>query len=210
MKSFFTLSQPGEAKLLEQKSLFIGNAFPVNDEKEALNRIGSIKSKYPDANHHVFAYAISHDTLVQKLSDGGEPAGTAGRPILEVLKREQLENVLVVVTRYFGGILLGAGGLTRTYAKSANLALNAGEIMMMVPGQAVSVSLDYTFLGKVQNFLEAERYIIDNIEYTDRVKILCHVEQERLEQIKRDLLQICHGACRIINGEILFIGKSRE
>jgi len=124
-----TISKEATVEMEEKKSRFIANVKPVSSEEEALEFINNIRAKYWDATHNVYAYYISGENIIQRFSDDGEPSGTAGMPVLEVIKRMELKDLVVVVTRYFGGILLGASGLVRAYSKSAALGIEAAGIV---------------------------------------------------------------------------------
>ena len=160
VESYRTVGQVGEAEIIIEKSLFIGYAAPAGTEEEALEFIQTIKKKHRDATHNVPAYVIGENNAVQRFSDDGEPSGTAGVPMLEVLKKEDLRDTVLVVTRYFGGIKLGAGGLVRAYTKAAKAALEAAGIVTRVLHQVVQVSIDYTLLGLILNQLRAGGYAI--------------------------------------------------
>ena len=160
VESYRTVGQVGEAEIIIEKSQFIGYAAPAGTEEEALEFIQTIKKKHRDATHNVPAYVIGENNAVQRFSDDGEPSGTAGVPMLEVLKNEDLRDTVLVVTRYFGGIKLGAGGLVRAYTKAAKAALEAAGIVTRVLHQVVQVSIDYTLLGLILNQLRAGGYAI--------------------------------------------------
>ena len=141
--NYFTIKQAGEAELIEKKSRFIGYAAPVSNEAEAMAFIEAIRAKHRDATHNCYAYQAGWHNEYQRSSDAGEPSGTAGRPILEVIKKSNLKNTVVVVTRYFGGVLLGAGGLARAYAKTAALALAKAGLLQRLAAKAYSLTIDY-------------------------------------------------------------------
>ncbi|WP_138159608.1 YigZ family protein [Peptoniphilus catoniae] len=166
----------GQDSFIERKSQFIGYAFPVTSEEEALDKIAQIKAKNKDATHNCSAYIIGEDKLIQRYNDDGEPSGTAGIPMLEVLKRENLTNVCLVVTRYFGGILLGAGGLVRAYSHGAKIALDASHIVEMREFERLSLTYDYSFHGEITNRLIKAGYKILKETYTDKVSLEIHSE----------------------------------
>ena len=145
-----TVHEFGQDEVIIEKSTFIGYAKPVKTEEEAVEFINEIKKKHKDARHNVWAYTIGQNMNIQRYSDDGEPQGTAGIPTLEVIKKEDLRDVAVVVTRYFGGIKLGAGGLVRAYTKGAKIGLEAAKIIEKVMFQEVRVRIDYNQLGRVQ------------------------------------------------------------
>lgn len=168
-----TIRRQGEAEIIIKRSQFIGHAKPVETEEEAIAFIEEMKSKHKQATHNCSAYIVGERDQHQKASDDGEPSGTAGKPILEVIKHQQLKNVAVVVTRYFGGIMLGAGGLVRAYTDGAVAGLAAGGVMYKILHTPVVVSMDYTWLGKVENELRARGIAFGDIEYTDKVSVRC-------------------------------------
>lgn len=155
-KGYYTLLKPGEAELLERKSRFLGFAAPVASEEEALMMLGSIKAMHKTATHHCYAYILGQNAGLMRYQDDGEPQGTAGVPILEVLKRKQLVNCLCVVTRYFGGILLGAGGLVRAYSKAAALAVAAAGVVMAYQSVRISAHIDYPHWDKINHALDSQ------------------------------------------------------
>ncbi|RVU54995.1 YigZ family protein [Anaerosphaera multitolerans] len=191
-----TILKDGYDEFIERKSKFIGYAFKVESEEEALNKIDEIKKKHRDATHNCSAYIIGEKKLIQKYNDDGEPSGTAGIPMLEVLKKENLTNVLVIGTRYFGGIMLGAGGLVRAYTKSAKIAIDSGIVVEMFTFEKTSIKYDYTFHGSITNILIKKGYkILDEI-YTDKVEIIVHNKVGNKE-LKSDLMEETGGTVEI-------------
>lgn len=176
-------------EFIEKKSRFIGYAFRVESEDEALDKINSIKNKHKDATHNCSAYIIGEDKLIQRYNDDGEPSGTAGIPILEVLKKEDLTNICVVVTRYFGGVLLGAGGLVRAYTKGAKIALDASNVVEIKDFEKLSISYEYTFHGAINNYLLKNGYKIVEEKFTDKVELFLHrdLEDNKLLDDLKDL-----------------------
>jgi len=160
-----TVLKEAVAEIEEKKSRFIASVKPVSTEEEALEFISRLKSRYWNATHNVYAYYIGGDIPIQRFSDDGEPSGTAGMPVLEVIKRIGVQNVVVVVTRYFGGTLLGATGLVRAYSKSASLGIEAAGIVKKSLCTEVKAIIEYTLWGKVQNLIQKKRYPINNISY---------------------------------------------
>lgn len=181
--SFKTLHEIGREEIIINKSKFIGYAKPVNDEEEAIEFINEIKKKHSDATHNVYAYVIGKNDNIQRYSDDGEPSGTAGIPILDTIKKEELKNTVVVVTRYFGGIKLGAGGLVRAYIKSAKAGLESAKIVEKKLFQIVMIDIDYNLNGKVENTLLTENYYIENKEYGESVKNFILCEKEKIEDL---------------------------
>lgn len=168
-KSYKTIECFGESEVVEKKSRFIGRAYPVENEASAMDYLEETKKFYRDARHHVFAYQIGKNYEEKRASDGGEPSGTAGQPTLDVIEKGGITNVIVIVTRYFGGTLLGAGGLVRAYGKAAKECVINGNICEMYPYMEMSIGVDYTLHGKIQYELLKESCIIDETLYTENV-----------------------------------------
>jgi uncharacterized YigZ family protein len=204
-----TVYQYGEAEIIEKKSRFIASVKPVTTEQEALDFINEIKSKYWDATHNVYAYVIGHNNI-QRYSDDGEPAGTAGIPVLEVIKKEQMQDVAVVVTRYFGGTLLGAGGLVRAYGKSAKEGLIVARIIYARLCHMVKLKTDYTLLGKIQNEIANAGHIIDNIIYQEDVTIFVLVPVQQSEQFIKNMINITSGRVSIEKTDSKYIAIDEQ
>lgn len=200
-----TLHERGTDEFVVEKSTFIGHSKPVQTEDEAKEFIAEIKSKYKDATHNVWAYTIGENMNIQHYSDDGEPQGTAGIPTLEVIKKEDLRNVAVVVTRYFGGIKLGAGGLVRAYTKGAKIGLEAGKIVEKIQFVKVEIKCDYTLLGKIQNELSNRDYNIGDIEYTDTVSIPVFCRKDDLENLKKTIVELTNAKANIVEKEEILL-----
>lgn len=207
MSNYRTLHEFGTDEITIEKSVFIGYAKPIKSEEEALEFINEIKKKHKDATHNVWAYTVGKNMNIQRYSDDGEPQGTAGIPTLEVIKKEDLRDVVVVVTRYFGGIKLGAGGLVRAYTKGAKLGLEAGKIIYKVMYQEVKVKIDYTQLGKVQNELMNLGYFIKDTVYEDNVEIVVYSRLEDVEKLSEKMIDITSGTGKIILGEEFYLSE---
>lgn len=179
----------GQGEIEEKKSRFIATVAPVESEEEAAAFIESIKKKYYDARHNCPAFIIGKNKELTRCSDDGEPSGTAGKPILEVLLGAGLTNVAVVVTRYFGGTLLGTGGLVRAYTQAAQEGLAACKTAVMRYGAKISIATDYTDLGKIQHLLGNKEIPILSSEYTDRVTLTVQVPEEEAEGLMRELTE---------------------
>lgn len=173
LEQYRTVRAPGSREVVIRKSRFIGHVMPVENEEEALQFIDTIKKQHWNATHNCSAYMIGERDEIQRQSDDGEPGGTAGKPILEVIRSQQVKNVAIVVTRYFGGIMLGAGGLIRAYTDGAVLALEAGEVITRVLRREVFVEIEYTWLGKVENALRGRNIQTGETLFTDKVTLLC-------------------------------------
>lgn len=193
-----TLLQPGIAEVVIEKSRFIGYSSPVSSEEEAIKFIEKIKAQHKDANHNVSAYAIGLQNEIQRYSDDGEPTGTAGIPILEVIKKENLKSIVIVVTRYFGGIKLGAGGLIRAYTKGAKIAVDAGQVVNKRLNKIIEVVIDYTLLGKVQNEIMQNNYLINEIQYDHLVHLFISVPVAQQEIFNKQLTDWTNAQCEII------------
>lgn len=192
-KIYKTIYEYGEAEIIINKSKFIGYAMPIETEEEALEFIEKIKTKHRDATHNVYAYVLGKDSNTQRFSDDGEPSGTAGIPALEVIKKEDLRNVVVVVTRYFGGVKLGGGGLIRAYTKGAKIGLEAGSIIDMVLHQKIKIRMDYTLYGKVENYLINEEYIVDETIFDDAVNTFVYIEDHKVEEFYTIIADLTNG-----------------
>ncbi|CCQ92546.1 IMPACT family member yvyE [[Clostridium] ultunense Esp] len=188
-----TIHRYGEDEIIINKSRFIGYAMPINSEEEALNFIEKIKTKHRDATHNVYAYVFGQDSNVQRFSDDGEPSGTAGIPALEVIKKEDLRNVAVVITRYFGGVKLGTGGLIRAYTKGAKIGLEAGIIIDKVLHTKLKVRIDYTVYGTIENYLMTKGYLIDDIVYDDAVNIYLYIKFSEVSYFKKTITDMTSG-----------------
>ncbi|MGV3024415.1 YigZ family protein [Clostridium thermobutyricum] len=199
--AYITIRDRGEDSFEEKKSEFIGYAKRVETEEEAKEFINEIKALHKQARHNCFAYVIGENYGVQRYSDDGEPQGTAGIPILEVMKKSGVTDCAIVVTRYFGGILLGAGGLTRAYTKGASIALKAGGIVEKVNGLKLSIEVDYDLLGKIQYTCGQNMWYIEDTEYTDKVIIHIYVEEDNKDAIKNEFIQITNGKAIISESE---------
>lgn len=178
-----TVYQGASAEIVEKKSRFIADVFPVSTEEEALELLERTKKKYWDARHHCWAYVIGEQNVQERCSDDGEPAGTAGKPILEVIRGKKLHNVLIIVTRYFGGTLLGTGGLVRAYTKASAEGLALSTIITRITGFKLKIMTDYTGIGKIQYLLGQRGIPVFESEYTDKVKVtvlIPEAEEKRL------------------------------
>lgn len=178
----------GKAEIEIKKSIFIGRAFFVKSEEEALDFLDKVKEEEKSATHNCHAYIIGEDGLTQRYSDDGEPSGTAGIPMLEVLKKEEMRNVLVIVTRYFGGTKLGAGGLVRAYTDAVVKALDDAKRVVMKNFIRTKIIYDYTFHGALVNLLANEKFKIIEENYTDKVEVTIDIGEYKsiLDKI-RDL-----------------------
>ncbi len=197
MNSYKTIHSFGCDEIIINKSKFIGYASPINSEDEAINFINQIRKKHADATHNVYAYVYGDNSNIQRFSDDGEPSGTAGMPVLNLIKLEDLKNVVVVVTRYFGGILLGAGGLARAYSKTAKIAVDSAIIVDKTLYCDVDVEIDYTLLGKLENELQKNNYLIKNKTFNEKVNLSILCIEEDIEKLKSLILNASSAKCKI-------------
>lgn len=204
LKKYKTVYKEAQAEIIEKKSRFIATVRPVDDEADAKAFIEDLRKKYWDASHNCFAYQIGERNEIQRFSDDGEPSGTAGRPILDVLKGEDIRNVIVVVTRYFGGTKLGTGGLVRAYGRSAKEGLTAAHIIEKICYQKVRVTVDYTLVGKIQyETLQAEHIIHDTV-YTDHVEFIVLVPINKVEGYRKIISEATNGQGQFVEEENIF------
>lgn len=190
----------GEGELIEKKSRFIATVIPAESEEEALAFIEAMKKKYWNATHNCSAYVIGEKGQLKRCSDDGEPSGTAGRPMLEVLEGEGIRNVAVVVTRYFGGTLLGTGGLVRAYSASVKAGLASSVIITKIPGVKLKIETDYTGLGKIQYLLGEMGIRTLDSQYTDHVELDVLVPETMLERVKEELIEGTNGQAKLEEG----------
>lgn len=205
LHSYYTVKGYGEHEIEIQKSRFIAYIDRAETEEEAQEFIQSIKKKHWNANHNCSAYLIGENDLIQKANDDGEPSGTAGVPILEVLKKKHLKDTVVVITRYFGGIKLGAGGLIRAYGKSTSEGLSATGIVERKLMRIVHTTVDYTWLGKIENELRSSVYQLKEIHYLDKVEIETFVEEAQTETFKKWMVELTSGQCELREGDMQYL-----
>ena len=201
MKEYVTIAQRVEDDFFERKSQFIGYIAPVSSEEEALAFLAEIRAKHRDARHNCFAYILQNG--VKRASDDGEPQGTAGVPIMEVVEREGLTDVIVVVTRYFGGILLGAGGLVRAYAHAAKLAVDAAQRKVMSPAVLVEMQMDYNQYGRINNVLSKYTAIVQDTAFTDMVTMRILFIERDVETFRAELTEMTAATVEAVEVERL-------
>lgn len=205
LPSYYTVKGYGENEILIEKSKFIAHVARAETEDEALDFIQKIKKKHSSANHNCSAYLIGENDQIQKANDDGEPSGTAGVPILEVLKKKKLKDTVVVITRYFGGIKLGAGGLIRAYSKATTSGLEAAGIVERTLMRIVHTIVDYTWLGKLENELRSSIYKIKEIHYLDLVKIETYVKDSKTELFVEWITELTNGQGKCLEGNHLYL-----
>ena len=191
-----TIYAKAEDSFIEKKSEFIGYIAPVKTNDEAIEFINSIKSKHRKATHNVYAY-ILRDNNITRYSDDGEPQGTAGVPVLDVLQKEGLTDICVVVTRYFGGILLGGGGLVRAYSHGCKIAVDASKIMDMCDCFELTITTDYNSYGKINYILPNFEVKILTTDFTDEVTIKLLAKIEIVDSLEKEIVEITNGKVKI-------------
>lgn len=207
LESYKTIYEGGQGEIIEKKSRFIATVRLVEKEEEALAFIEEMKKKYWDATHNCFAYVIGEHREFTRCSDDGEPGGTAGRPMLDVLLGEEIYNVAVVVTRYFGGTLLGTGGLVRAYSKSVQEGLKCSKIIEKKWGVLLEVTTDYNGIGKIQ-YLAGERKIpVLDAEYTDKVVMKLLVPVSRVDEIRKAVTEATSGRAKMAKEKELYFAE---
>ena len=199
-----TVSWKASDEIVEKRSRFIATVKPVETEDEAIEFLEDMRKKYWDARHNVYAYIIENDNI-QRYSDDSEPAGTAGVPVLDVLRKEQLSNVIVVVTRYFGGILLGTGGLVHAYSKAAKAGIDAAGPVEMVLAQRIDISCEYTMLGKLQNEIAKHGVKCGEAVYTESVTLPVFIPVSEADRFIADITDKTNGQAGIKTGETGYI-----
>ena len=196
-EAYFTIYQNGEHQIEIKKSKFICHLFRIENEEQAKEYIAKIKKEHYKANHNCSAYMLGENFEIQRSTDDGEPSGTAGVPMLEVLKKNQLQNTLAIVTRYFGGIKLGAGGLIRAYSTSVSEALKEIGIVQGKLQQILDIIIDYPQLGKLQNYLENEQIAIQEIDYLEQITVKIAIDINQCESFQNALIDLFNNQLSI-------------
>lgn len=198
-----TIYDKAQASFIEKKSEFIGYIAPVKTNDEAVEFINSVRAMNRKANHNVYAYILQDNNIV-RYSDDSEPQGTAGVPVLDVLQKEGLTDVCVVVTRYFGGILLGGGGLVRAYSHACKIAVDSAKIMLMCNCFELTIKTDYNLYGKINYILPDFEVKITSTEFTDDVTIKLLVKSEFVDLLEKEITEITNGQAKIIRSDEKF------
>ncbi len=204
MNQYPFIYEGGEGEIEEKKSRFIAHIESIQTEQDALDFIARIKKKYWDARHNCFAYVAGPNQELQRCSDDGEPSGTAGRPMLDVLLRENIHNCVAVVTRYFGGTLLGTGGLVRAYQKSLQEGLANSTVLIRQEGIRLIIHTDYNSLGKIQYILSKEQITILDSQFTDTVMLTVIVPTQIYEALITQLTECTNGTARLDADDTVF------
>lgn len=196
MKEYKTVEFENSDEFIEKKSKFIGYVKPVKTQEEATEFINKIKSKHWDATHNVYAYVLQENNI-QRYSDDGEPSGTAGVPVLDVILKRNLVDVCVVVTRYFGGTLLGAGGLVRAYSHGSKIAVEAGNIITMAPCSILKVCVDYSFYDRLNILLNDFSANVEDTQFSDNVSVTFSIKQEKTADLQNKLTDLSNGLYKL-------------
>ena len=207
MSKYKTLHKFGVDEYIVEKSTFIGYAKPIKTEEEAIEFVNEIKKKHKDATHNVWAYTVGENMNIQRYSDDGEPQGTAGIPTLEVIKKEDLRDVVVVVTRYFGGIKLGAGGLVRAYTKGAKVGIEAGIVIEKVKYTEVKIKIEYTQLGRIQNEIMNLGFKVKDTIYSEDVELIVYSKIEDVQSLTDRMIDITSGTADVSIGEEYYLSE---
>ena len=197
LTEYKTINEGGIGEKTEKKSRFIATVRPIETEEDALAFLEEMKKKYWDARHNCYAYSVGTNREFTRCSDDGEPSGTAGRPMLDVILGEEIYNVAVVVTRYFGGVLLGTGGLVRAYSKAVQEGLAASTVILKQKGIVLQITTDYTGIGKIQ-YIAGERSLpILDSEYTDRVVLKLLVPVQEIGSVEKAITEGTNGRAQL-------------
>ncbi|MBD5554335.1 MAG: YigZ family protein [Roseburia sp.] len=202
-----TVYSGGEGEIIEKKSRFIATVRPVASEEEAVSFINEMKKKYWDARHNCSAFVLGERQEISRCSDDGEPAQTAGRPMLDVLLGEDIHDVAVVVTRYFGGVLLGTGGLVRAYQKATLAGLASSVIIDKCQGRILTVGTDYSGLGKLQYLIAQSGIRLMDTRYTEKVELIAMVPVEEQEKVEKEITEATNGTADISWGETVIFAE---
>ena len=202
MLKYKSIKKEAEAEICVEKSRFIASAKPVETKDEALAFFDEIRSNHRNATHNVPAFILGDKGHLLWASDDGEPQGTAGPPILQMLQKEDLTNLAVMVTRYFGGIKLGTGGLVRAYTAAAKAAINEAGICEVHEMFALKIKLDYSYLGKIQNLESEGNFKIMDIDYQDKITLELMTDPSYLEELTSSIANICGGQYEEVNRQI--------
>jgi uncharacterized YigZ family protein len=205
LSEYLTVKEYGENEIIIERSRFIAHVHRAETEEQAQEFIQQIKKKHWDATHNCSAYLIGENNQIQKANDDGEPSGTAGVPILEVLKKKNLKDTVVVITRYFGGIKLGAGGLIRAYGKATSEGINATGIVCRQLMQVMHTKADYTWLGKIENELRNSIFQLKEIHYLEHVEFETYVKESSIEHFMDWMTELTNGQTKITKGEVLYL-----
>lgn len=186
-----TLKEAAKDEFIVQKSRFIGHASPVQNEEEAKAFVAEIRAQHKEANHNCYAYIVGENAGIMRYSDDGEPQGTAGLPMIELLKQIGVVNCAVVITRYFGGVLLGAGGLVRAYRKGLSLALKAAQVVLMQSTFSLKIEMDYGLYARFEKKIPSLPVLHEGTEFSDVVSLRLLVLEQDVELVKKTITDFC-------------------
>lgn len=205
MKSYLTVKETTENTIIIKKSEFIGKVIPVSSEEEAVEALTAVRKEHYKATHNCYAYVIGENSEIVKFSDDGEPAQTAGKPIYSVMQHRKITNALIVVTRYFGGIKLGAGGLVRAYSQAASEVLDVCTGLECIYSDVLNFKVDYSFFGKLSAEINNRSYNLGDVIYADDVDVTVYVPKEETQEFIDEIFDMSNGTYRgILMGEKLF------
>ena len=204
MKAYRTLGQRASAEFVEKKSRFIGHACPVETEEEALAFLESIRREHRDATHNCYAYTVGQNMGIMRYSDDGEPGGTAGLPMMDVLQKRDVRNCCVVVTRYFGGVLLGAGGLVRAYTHGTAIALDAARVVVMEPSRHLLCEVAYPMWDRVQHWLKDQPVQVLSTEFTTAVTFTLAVRERDEAEVEAGLIRLTDSRVEILLEDVMW------
>lgn len=207
MEQYKALYEGGEGEIVEKRSRFIANVRPVETEEEAVAFIEEMKKKYYDARHNCSAFCIGVERPILRCSDDGEPSGTAGKPILEVITGAQIHNIAVVVTRYFGGTLLGTGGLVRAYTQATQAGIQNSQVIEKKLAKRVRLITNYNDIGKIQYLLGNEKIYIESSNYTDCVEMNVLIPVKQVDPIEKKLVEATNGKITIEEGDDFYYAQ---
>lgn len=207
LKEYFTVLDQSSVEIVEKKSRFIAAIKHIEDEPAAICFINELKAKHWDASHNVYSYYLGGNNNTQRFSDDGEPSGTAGLPVLDVIKKNGIQDVVIVVTRYFGGTLLGAAGLIRAYGKSAALVIEKAGIIKRQLCKLITITAEYTLFGKLQNFLMSKGYSIKEVIYNQDIEINVYVEVDEVEMFSQAIIELTNARAILEFGENTYITR---
>ncbi len=194
------VGENGVAQFEEKKSVFIGNTFYIENEEQALEYIAQVRKSNWDARHHCYAYVLGESREVMRFSDDGEPSHTAGKPILDIIINFDITNILIVVTRYFGGTLLGTGGLVRAYSKTAKQAVLESELLEQQQGIQFKVLVDYGAVGRIQYLASEEKWEIEDAIYQEKVMFVININESKKEFLIQKITEATNGTVKIDSG----------
>lgn len=208
MIKYKAIYKGGTGEIVEKKSRFIAHVKSVSTIEEAQEFVEKIKKEYWDARHNCYAFSIGVDQVTNRCNDDGEPGGTAGKPILEVITGSGVKNIVIVVTRYFGGTLLGTGGLVRAYTDASKAGLENSVIIEKIPGKRIAISTDYSDLGKIQYILAENNIVIEYTDYSDKVKIFALAPEDEKETLKKKLVEATGGRVGMEEQQSVYFGMA--